>query len=179
MKISVIGCGQSAKHWDGSGPSIGVNDVFKFGYHPTYLLLLNAPSRFTTERLSNIIKTNPHRVYSDMAAMWRKHFSCEIKDVDSQLWSNPKKISKNYNYHSKTSPFAAISMAYSWGFTEIVLYGVDFIDHKNYNPSKKEFRNEFNNYKSFCEKLREQNVFVYRINEESNLNFLPIWNPSV
>lgn len=176
MRISIIGLGDSAKHWDGSGPSIGVNDVYKFGHHPTYLLILNAPKLFNG-RLETITSTKPHKVYTDQPHSWQKHFTnIPVNQFLSRLWSSDRKVSKNYLYHSKTSPFAAISLAYSWGFTEIVLYGVDFVNHHKYNPSNKHYTNEFNNYKSFCDRLKEIGVNVYRISEESNLKFLPIWD---
>lgn len=180
MKIHIIGCGDSAKHWKGESPSIGVNDCFKFGYNPTYLVILNSPNQFTPDRLQIIKNTKPHKVYTDNPISWGRVITdIPIHHFNSRQWSNSnrlQKLSKNYLYHSKTSPFAAISLAYSWGFTEIVLWGVDMVDHKTYKPGNGAYINEHASFKSFTMSLKEHGCNVYLGKEGSNLNFLPVYH---
>lgn len=178
MTINIVALGETAKHWDGSGPSIGVNDASRWGHDLNYLVLLNGPAQFTPERLEHIKNTNCSKVYADWPTHWEKHFPGKVHEFNSRQWSPSnrlEKLSKNYLYHSKTSPFGAISLAYSWGFTEIILWGVDFKDHKHYRPGDDRFINEFTAYKTFCLALQKVGVNVYLGHEGSNLNFLPIW----
>lgn len=179
MRINILGLGDSAKHYKGQGPLIGVNDAKRWGFEPEYLLLLNTPVQFTKDRLEIIKNTRVKtRIFSNSPDKWKKVFREDVQLFNSRSWSHSnrlQKISKNYLYHSKTSPFAAISLAYSFGYDEIVLWGVDFVNHRAYSPGKDMFRHEIDNYKSFCMSLNEVGVKVYLGSEESNLYFLPVW----
>ncbi len=179
MTIHIIGLGESAKHYAGQSPSIGVNDCGRWGFEPEYLLLLNTPKQFPPDRFSIIRNSRPKiRVFSNSPDQWSNLFGQNIGLFNSRSWSHSnrlQKISPNYYYHSKTSPFAAISLAYSFGYKEIVLWGVDFINHRVYSPGKDPFTNEIMNYKSFCMSLNEVGVKVFLGCEGSNLKFLPIW----
>lgn len=179
MIMHVLAVGESAKHYKGQGPCIGVNDMSRWGFEPEYLLLLNTPVQFTKDRFEIIKSTKPKIIYTNSPTQWEKVFSYGVKEFNSRSWSHSnrlQKISKNYLYHSKTSPFAAISLAYSLGYDEIILWGVDFVNHRAYSPGKDMFAHEINNYKSFCMSLNEVGVKVYLGSEGSKLNFLPIWN---
>jgi len=182
MKCNVIACGASSKHVDGIGPSIMVNDGLKCGHQPDYLMLLNTPNQFTHDRLNTIKATNPKKVYTTFPNGWNRLFpNHEVVQLNLRSWSPSnklQKISRNYLYHSKTSPFAAISLAFTWGFNQVVLYGVDMIDHHTYKPGTGAFINEFTSYKTFCASLKEAGCNVYLGHKESSLNFLPIWNHS-
>lgn len=179
MSINILGLGETIKHWNGEGKCIGVNDVRgKIDVDPTYLLILNSPNQFTPDRLDIIKRTNTERVYTDTPNSWGKILTPKISHFNSRAWSHSnrlQKISTNYLYHSKTSPFAAISLAYSWGFNEVILWGVDMVDHRTYRPGNGAFINEYASYKSFCFSLNSQGCKVYLGAEGSNLNFLPIW----
>jgi hypothetical protein len=179
MKINIVGLGSTAKHWDGIGTSIGVNDCKRLGFDPTYLLIVNTANQFTFDRLEFIKATKPHKLFTDQPDSWGKWFpDIPVVPINSRAWSHSnrlQKISKNYLYHSKTSPFLAISMAFSWGFTEIILWGVDMVDHHRYKPGEGAFLNEYASYKSFCASLKEAGCNVYLGHEGSNLKFLPIW----
>jgi len=179
MKINIIGLGSTSKYWDGVGPSIGVNDMKRLGFDPTYLLIVNTPSQFAPDRMEYIKATKPHKFYTDQPNTWGKLFpSIPVIQINSRIWANSnklQKISRNYLYHSKTSPFLAISMAFAWGFNEIILWGVDMVDHHRYKPGEGAFLNEYASYKSFCASLKEAGCNVYLGHEGSNLKFLPIY----
>jgi hypothetical protein len=179
MRINIIGVGESARHWKGEGPSIGVNDVIRFGYQPTYLLVLNTPNKFSTERLNHIKQIRSQKVFTDYPNTWADFLTVPIEEVKSRLYNanekKPERLSRNYIYHARTSPFVAISLAYAWGYNEIILYGVDFKTHKTYTEGTRAFNQEFERYRIFCDSLRKEGVSVYRISDESALTFLPIW----
>jgi len=178
MRINIIACGDTAKHWDLLGPSIGVNDAGKFGMKIDYLLMLNSPNQFEYSRLEIIKNTLVKKVYTNYPNQWRAILTSPVHELVSRQWSNSnqiQKISTNYLYHSKTSPFAAISLAYSWGFSKVILWGVDFIDHQYFSPGKGAFINELTSYKTFCASLKAKGCEVFLGHEGSNLKFLPVW----
>ena len=179
MTINIIACGKSAENWDGSGISIGCNDAFKFGHSLNYLLLLNSPSQFEHSRLEIIKNTQVQKVYTCYPNQWRTLLGSNIHEFISRQWSHSnrlQKVSTNYLYHSKTSPFAAISLAFSWGFKKIILWGVDMIDHPTYRPGNGAFQSEYASYKTFIQSLNAAGCEVILGSEGSNLNFLPIWD---
>lgn len=179
MIIHILGLGESAKNYKGQSPCIGVNDCKRLGFEPDYLLLLNTPMQFAKDRFEVIKATKPKEIHTNSPNLWNKVFTdIQVNGFNSRSWSHSnrlQKISSNYLYHSKTSPFAAISLAYNIGYYDIVLWGVDFVNHRAYSPGKDMFAHEINNYKSFCMSLNEVGVKVYLGSEESNLYFLPVW----
>jgi len=180
MTIHILACGSSAKNYKGQLPCIGVNDAGKWGYTIDHLLVLNEPNKFTAERLE-VIKNTRAIFITNTPNQWVRVLGHNVDEFNSRKWSASnriQKISKNYLYHSKTSPFAAISLAYSWECDEIVLWGVDMVDHRTYSPkgSIGEFTNEYNAFKTFSMALNDVGVKVYLGNEGSNLKFLPIWS---
>lgn len=175
MTYHIVACGETAKHWDGSGPSIGVNDASMWGHPLDYLLVINHPSKFSNEpdRFSKIINTKPRIQFYCHTTAWKQYFQA-MKHLATRQYTNL--IRKGTNYHSKTSPFAAISLAWNLGATDIVLWGVDFANHKFFSPGKKEFNREIRMYQLFTDKLRKQGCNVFCGAEGSQLKFLPIWN---
>jgi hypothetical protein len=174
MTINIIGCGKTAQHWNGMGNSIGVNDCFRYGFHPDYLIILNTPNQFTPDRMEFIKKTSPKQIFSNSPSAWSSHLKCDVEPFNSAQWANSNKIKKQL-FHSKTSPFAAISLAHTWGFKDIILWGVDFVDHKTYKPGEGSFLNEYVSYKTFTEALKNDGVNVYLGHVGSSLDFLPIY----
>lgn len=175
MLINIIGLGESASKWDGSGDSIGVNDAFKWHHKLQRLVLLNQPNEFEQDRLHTIRNTETDFVYT----CWRE-------------WSRPENSLNNvvhFNYHvwqgkllpkgtkqfqvSNTSPFCAISIAYNLGYDEIVLWGVDFKTHPTWNQSHHNFSYEIKNYQQLCEQLKARGVMVY--SSEASILKLPVY----
>lgn len=157
-RISLIGCGESGALWDGKGESIGVNDCEKFGKHVDYLLLLNHRAKFSDERLRVIEASRPKICYSHIVR-WHSSFSV-FKLIETRSWPGTE-ILPGVIYHSKTSPFCAISLAHVMGFNEIVLWGVDFVSHHAYRPGKPYFEAEKIRYEKFAEMLEKHGTNVY------------------
>ncbi len=124
MICHVIGLGASAAQWDGKGFSIGVNDAFRF--KPTNHLIVINSFKNLPERATIIQQSKPEIFWShlreyehrpDYQRLSMKHFM--------------RKFEPDTVYHSNNSPFVAVTLAYKLGYREIVLWGVDFIDHRN------------------------------------------------
>ena len=80
--------------------------------------------------------------------------------------------------YSHTSPFPAMSLAYLLGYKEIVLWGVDFVTHKAWNPQKPEQLNtQLSEYKELVRALDELGVKVWLGHTGSMLGeFLPLYH---
>lgn len=126
--IHIIGCGPSAKSWDGKGLSIGVNDCWR--WRPTtYLIVLNPFSSVNDFRRQQIIwKSDPKYLFSQSKSAWGKH--PKFKQVLLFRWRNEFQLGRLYE-HSISTPFTAVCLAanYNERPSEIVMWGVDFIDH--------------------------------------------------
>jgi len=172
MRCDIVACGSSAKHWNGSGYSIGVNDSFKWGHKINDLIVVNHPGKFSNEpdRFKTIVESKPDRFISH-TWMWKAHFPDMIKIHPSKYHV---RIRQGNYYSSVTSPFVAISHAFNIGAKEIVLWGVDFIDHRYYKKGTKEQSREVDNYRRFIQALERHGVKCYLGADGSALN-LPIW----
>lgn len=129
MTISIVGCGQSAKEWFNTpcDLSIGVNDCVKFGHEVDWLVVVNAPQKFRNGRLETIHSSKPKRFLCHNGA-WKRNFpDAELL----QLHPFRRTVKKGKITFSKTSPFVAINLAYSAEATDIILWGVDFLNHPN------------------------------------------------
>jgi len=160
MTIHVIGCGDSAKNWDGSGYSIGVNDAYKFGHALDELILVNHPSKFN-ERLNTILaggKANAYgKVFSHKPGDWK-----ELGAVELPLspFSNRVRIGSIYKTGG-TSTFIAISKAFNFGASDIIVWGVDFISHSVFRPGSQYLKTELFNYRKLIEGIEAKGCKVW------------------
>lgn len=158
---NIIGLGASAQHWPGEGFSIGVNDAGKFGHPINWLVVVNHPSKFSKEpdRMATIVNTKPERFFSH-TYQWRQYFP-SMEHL--RLTNLSGKVRKGIYYKSNTSPFVAMSLAFNLvdGLEELVLWGVDFTDHKTYHPGTRHFTREIYEYKLLCQALNKVGVQVY------------------
>jgi hypothetical protein len=169
MICNVIGLGETAELWDGQGFSIGVNDCFR--YRPTDCLVVVDGFRKLPERERIISKSRPeHGLYSHLSK-WSSHPN--YKPLRSQRFT--KRVEPDKVYHSKTSPFIAISLAAYMGYKEIVLYGVDLVSHPNFKNHR--LINEVRQYVLFIKELEKQGVKIYLYTNFGALaEHLPVWN---
>jgi hypothetical protein len=182
MKVSIVGCGDSAKEWFKvpCDLSIGVNDCVKFGHEVDYLVVVNMPGKFgpsykngNVNRLKTIIESKPKKFFCH-SSNWRQYFP------DYQLLSMRPFVSKYMKgrvYSSKTSPFVAITLAASLGATEIIIWGVDMVNHQRWSPGMKGFDLELSHYQILFEELDKNGIKVWLGNENSILNkFLKVYD---
>lgn len=184
MTASVVACGDSAKDWY-SVPcdlSIGVNDCIKHGHDTDYLVLVNSPLAFQPNRKNNmqnrlevINKAKPKRVFIHNRN-WRAFFRHAEMIRMREFHGNVRQLRKDLYYSSKTSPFVAISIAYSFGATNIILWGIDFLNHQYYSAGKKMFDFEIGNYLNLFKGLEKAGVKVY-IGDENTVfkKHLPLY----
>jgi hypothetical protein len=174
MVASVIGCGSSAQHWGKQqfDLSIGVNDCYKHGYQPDQLVIVNFPSKFDKQRMDTILKTRPKKVFTH-TVQWKKHFS-NVELLHLSPFTGY--VRDNMIYSSKTSPMVAISLALKQGATDIVLYGVDFTNHKMYRKGQKHGDHEITQYLKFFKRIQEKKINVWLGAEGSCFdNHLPMY----
>jgi hypothetical protein len=175
MTISVVACGQSAKEWFNTpcDKSIGVNDCLKFGQDTDYLVVVNAPFKFEPSKANGrvnrkeIILRSKARFITSLCMEWKKlkpSMDC-ISLSQFTKWAK-----KGMVYHSKTSPFIAMSIAFNMGATDIILWGVDFIDHPDFQQGKRNTDFEIEQYVKFAGMISEQGCKVWVGNEGTRLN---------
>jgi hypothetical protein len=159
MTIHIIGTGDTAEKWNGIGPSIGVNDAYKFGHPLSFLILVNTPNQFQHSRLEIIKKTVCKEVYTNSPTLWSKFFG-NIHELYTRKWSGGDKLSRNYIYHSRTSPFVGLSLAHSWGFNNLVMWGVDMMTHHKFGKGTSGHFQEVKQYLSFIHTLKQHGTKV-------------------
>lgn len=131
-KIIVCGCGTSLlqlKNIYSKYITIGVNDVPAL-FQPTYLLVTDAPRRFTDSRRKLVNESTAKCLFTCVAG-WR-HKNIAHFELGSTSISSLDK--PNHLDHFQNSPYTAIGLAYKMGAKNIGLIGVDFTDGHFYNP---------------------------------------------
>lgn len=172
MLFTIVASGQSAAGWIARGTCIGSNDCLKFGHDVDILILVNKPHKFG-DRI-HTIKKSKAKVLTNSVAQWKPYFqNCE---KIQRLISFNKLVLKNFIYSSKTSPIVCISLAVKMGATEIILWGVDFINHKSYSKGTKKGQMEIDLYKRFFKQLELKGIKVYLGAKGTAFdNYLPLW----
>ena len=162
--FTIVATGNSAKDWQSNGYSIGVNDCWKWGKPTDGLLICNRPAEFRGERMAIIQKSTPKDFYSHKSN-WAEYFP-HWKKIRLHVWNGtlhswPRTDGPSaYSYN--TSPIIAITLAYNLGAKEIIIWGVDFVNHHLFNSDNPETKREVKAYSQVFEQLKEKGVSVYR-----------------
>jgi hypothetical protein len=149
--FTIVGCGDTAKDWQPNGHSIGVNDSWKWGKETDSLLVCNNPFRFTEQR-REIIKNSKPKIFYCNNASWSFAFP-DWQKLNLKPWYNV--VNPNCIYYSNTSPFIAISLAYTLGAKDIILWGVDFKTHHIYTETNPQTKREVERYLELIKCLKE------------------------
>jgi hypothetical protein len=172
MIVSIVACGESAKHWFNTrcDISIGVNDCVKFGHEVDWLVVVNSPLKFKGGRLQTITRSKPKRFLCHNSN-WNAHFpNTELLTLKPFSGS----VLKDRVYKSMTSPFVAITLAFNAGATDIILFGIDFLNHPNVKD--KLLKSELKEYKRLFDSLESKGVKVWLGNDQTVLKeYLPVW----
>lgn len=166
MTCHILGLGpsiQDFKEYDGY--RIGVNDISRYTYADRIICV----NRFNPERTQWVNDSRPEDGLWSSMGMWSKHPS--YRKLTYRPWHGVFKDKTIFS--SKSSPFIAYTMAYTLGFKEIVLWGVDLIDHPNIKGRLKD--NEINNFALFYKEIKKRGVETFKGSEISQLK-LPIWH---
>lgn len=126
MRVNVIACGESARHWDGRGHSIGVNDCWKLGKPTDALLVVDSFQGDGDHDRAKIIRASRPCYFFSQMMYWSQQPG--FRRIRLRRFNGELRKGEIYHNHA-SSPFIAISLASTCGFTEIVLWGVDFVDH--------------------------------------------------
>ncbi len=179
MTCHIIGCGLTGQYYKDEEAHyvIGVNDANKFGYYFNELLFLNRPRHFNEigenmqPRLNTILHTNFGSIacLSTIRSEWMDLFpgrSIVPLPILTRWAGHWKPMTC---YHTNNSPFTAMSYATLLGFKEIVLWGVDFIDHKHITAIE-----SVPAFSEFSQAVQKQGINIYKGHHLSKLN-LPVW----
>lgn len=180
MVVSIIGCGSSGKDWANAhcDLSIGVNDMYKFGYHPDWLVVVNMPSKFEGQRLRTIQQTQPTRFLTHSIRAWAQKGVSKPEYIKNLTGFHTRvtMIRQGFIYTSKTSPIVAMSLAFNEGAKEVILWGVDFKDHSKYREGTSAGNKEIAVYRKFIELLDKKGVKTYLGSSGSALEkWIPIY----
>ncbi len=184
MTVSIVACGPSAKEWYKTpcDLSIGVNDCVKFGRQVDWLCVVNAPDKFTpkakngwTDRLFTITSSKPKKFLCHNT-QWKKWFP-EAEMLHLQPFrGSVKRFRIVFRIaSSKTSPFVAMNIAFHEGAKDIILWGVDFLNHPV--MTDKLLERELIEYQRLFEALEGKGVRCWVGNDQTVLTkYLPIYN---
>ena len=170
MICHVLGLGESIKDFkEYEGYRIGVNDIYRHTYCDRVVVVNNFAK--LQERKNYIDTCRPLDGLWSHLSCWHNH--TEFKKLSFQAWNGVYKAKTVYC--SKSSPFVALTMACSLGFTEVVLWGVDMKTHKDLKDRTKVI--ELNNFDTFVRAVEKTGVKVFKGSEYSDLR-LPVWTNS-
>jgi hypothetical protein len=179
MKIAfILGCGETGMFMPvGVGAYvIGVNDANKFSKPIDELVFINRPRHFQepalyteSSRLTVIKNTKVKKIVTltTLAREWEDYFPGQVHTITVTRWR--KSVNKDQVYHVDNSPFTAMSLAVTYGYDTIVLWGVDFVNHRFLKPETS--APAFNQFAFAVSKYCK----IYKGHSDSNLN-LPIWS---
>jgi hypothetical protein len=143
QRAFVLGLGDSLRNYNhvpDSGISIGVNDIYK-RVKTDYLVCVDLHQAFNSERLTVIKNSKPKCFYTlqgEEFNCWKGCFD-NIKQLKA---ASPRGSSKELDDKEKAiisicSPFTACGVAYHLGAKEIIMYGVDLLNHKTLSEERK------------------------------------------
>lgn len=174
MVIHVIGCGETAKNWDGSGMSIGINDAWR--HKPTNCLVVsNFPNKFPQERLNIIKNSKPVKFYSPLNS-WRQYF-LDMTEIKLRSWDGH--LYDKTVINTQTSASIAMDLSRQLGATKIVLWGIEYRTHATFHPGNPQTYSELRQLEAIVRKFREVGVQVYLGSKGSELEkFLTVYDHS-
>lgn len=128
MICHIHGCGPSIEHFTPDGNYIiGCNDSWR--YWACHQLVV--VSTLSAERAQIVEDARPEKLLSGMAR-WSQHPSYEyIGQLHPWRQDRENRLDKGLIYYSNNTPFICSVIAFNLGFSEIVLWGVDFTNHRH------------------------------------------------
>jgi len=171
--IHVIGKGESKEFFKHDGNvTIGVNNVNEW-IKTDHIVVIDPISNF---------KPVPKIFIESNAMFWsqledNKHF---VKQMTIIELSRGRGVLDDFDsdrfVYSITSPFVAVHLAYKFGAKKIVMWGVDFNTHENFNTDS--LRNRaLKDFGNLRKKLNDRGCELYVGNEVSMFSsILPIYS---
>ena len=151
--------------------SIGVNDVNKFfpDTPADYLVCVDLPSIFTPERQRTIIES-VHKKFFTHLSEWSKLVQrCQLFKLDKFPGCLEGLDTKDVVSYSNNSAFVATVIAYKMGATDIVLYGVDFVNHHHLSRTDV-LKKQILDFKNLYDALQKRGVKLSVCSQYSELS---------
>lgn len=180
-KIIVVGCGVSARNilpYKDEFTIIGVNDIGRL-FHPTYLLITDAPNRFHGKRYDIVHRSQAKFVFTPVKK-WR--LENPTKKVMFKLGKRGVATldRKDTLDHFYTSPYCGLILAYKMGAKHIGMIGVDFTPHHFYQKDGNHELVRMNKIKNIDDvfgqlrvELENRGTHLYNLSEESQISTFP------
>ncbi len=169
MIANIIGLGQTALNWDGTGFSLGCNDVWRFGKPTNHLLVINSLNN-EPERKKIVENSCPEILWSQMLT-WQNHPN--YKSIGPMAsWHH--KFSPGMIYTSNNSPFVAVTLAYKLGYRKFILWGVDLMNHRHIRQDNDMLPKALEDFHFLQVELLKNKASMYLGCKGSALD-LPIW----
>lgn len=180
-KIIVVGCGTTARNMlphKEEFTTIGVNDIGRL-FHPTYLLVTDAPNRFHGKRYDVVHNSQAKFVFTPVKK-WR--LAKPTKKVMFKLGKRGiSTLDRNDTLdHFYTSPYCAMILAYKMGAKHIGMIGVDFTPHHFYQKDGNHELVRMNKIKYIDDifgqlrlELDNRGTSLYNLSKESQISTLP------
>ena len=174
MTIHVLGLGNSLEYYKpDNNITIGVNDIHKY-IKTDYVVCVDHLFSFSKDRLETILKTRCKGFYSQIVDWGLLIPSFKLIEFNSGRGSLQELDNDKFCY-SNNSPFVACVLAYKLGAKNIILHGVDLIDHPHIKGNSKE--KALLDYKNLNKAFKSRGVNLFVGSKDTNLvSFLPIFN---
>ena len=159
LQVDILGLGESIGLFIPSGNiTFGVNDIYRI-FPVDFLVVIDAPNRFTPERLEVIKWSTPNSFISH-----RHEYRGRNDYMKIDLWERtglPIDLDGDKINVSVFSPFVATIVAYKMFEPEVInLYGVDMTNHPHLSAKAEKIRSDwFPLKKALNERGVEVNVF--------------------
>lgn len=173
--IHILGLGESLKHYVPDGnETIGVNDIFK--HHAVdFLVCVDRPLRFSKERFETIKNSKSKKFYSikflqpdgECIDEWEKYFNNYVSMKLQSPRGNFSNIDNEKYCYGLCSPIVATALAYKLGATEIVLHGIDLINHTEIKGLLAE--KSIQEFISLKKELEKRNISIFVGSKETAL----------
>ena len=170
--IIVAGLGRSAQDFAPLARNyvtIGVNDIDKF-FAPTHLVVLDPARRFSPDRHKTICESGASVIWT--TPVW----PCFENDTRRKKITTVRFDNKEYFDldkdipNSRTSPFAAIGLAYRLGAIRIGVIGMDLLDDHHMNKFVKQINEQLGR---LAKLLLEKGVILVNISSIAKLYTIP------
>jgi hypothetical protein len=175
MKVHVLGLGDSLEYYKpDNNITIGVNDIHKY-YKTDYVVCIDHLFAFPKDRLETILKTKCKGFYSQIVDWGMMIPSFKLIEFNIGRGFLHELDNDKFCY-SNNSPFVACILAYKLGAKEIILHGVDLIDHPHIKGNSKE--KALLDYKNLNKAFKSKGVNLFVGSKDSSLsNFLEVYQP--
>ena len=141
LQVDILGLGESIGLFIPSGNiTFGVNDIYRI-FPVDFLVVIDAPNRFTPERLEVIKWSTPNSFISH-----RHEYRGRNDYMKIDLWERtglPIDLDGEKINVSVFSPYVATIVAYKMFEPEVInLYGVDMTNHPNLSSKAEKIRSD-------------------------------------